>query len=90
MILNSLVQLVRTLVAPQNAAQTVTSCQKVMSQCGLLQALTSLLMASGVPVDILTDTINTVSDTIRGSHANQEFFTSMMAPSTPPRYCTYS
>ncbi|KAK4312132.1 hypothetical protein Pmani_016425 [Petrolisthes manimaculis] len=80
-----MLQLVRTLVAPQNAAQSVTSCQKVMNQCGLLQALTSLLMASGVPVDILTDTISTVSDTIRGNHANQEFFTNTMAPSTPPR-----
>nr|XP_053654796.1 LOW QUALITY PROTEIN: general vesicular transport factor p115-like [Cherax quadricarinatus] len=80
-----MLQLVQTLVAPQNPAQVVTSCQKVMNQCGLLQALTGLLMASGVPVDILTDTITTVSDMIRGSQPNQEFFASMMAPSSPPR-----
>lgn len=80
-----MLQLVQTLVAPQNSAQVVTSCQKVMNNCGLLQALTSLLMASGVPVDILTDTIVTVSDMIRGCHPNQEFFANMMAPSTPPR-----
>nr|XP_045622193.1 general vesicular transport factor p115-like isoform X2 [Procambarus clarkii] len=80
-----MLQLVQTLVAPQNAAQVVTSCQKVMNQCGLLQALTGLLMALGVPVDILTDTITTVSDMIRGSQANQEFFASMLAPSSPPR-----
>lgn len=78
----------RSLVAPQNPAQAVTSCQRVMNQCGLLQTLTGLLMASGVPVDILTDTINTVSDMIRGNMPNQEFFASMMAPSTPPRYCS--
>ncbi|MPC36337.1 General vesicular transport factor p115 [Portunus trituberculatus] len=80
-----MLQLVRSLVAPQNPAQAVTSCQRVMNQCGLLQNLTALLMASGVPVDILTDTINTVSDMIRGNMPNQEFFASMMAPSTPPR-----
>ncbi|XP_068236171.1 general vesicular transport factor p115 isoform X2 [Palaemon carinicauda] len=80
-----MLQLVQTLVAPQNSAQVVTSCQKVMNNCGLLQALTSLLMASGVPVDILTDTIVTVSDMIRGCLPNQEFFANMMAPSTPPR-----
>ncbi|KAK8391924.1 hypothetical protein O3P69_017503 [Scylla paramamosain] len=80
-----MLQLVRSLVAPQNPAQAVTSCQRVMNQCGLLQTLTGLLMASGVPVDILTDTINTVSDMIRGNMPNQEFFASMMAPSTPPR-----
>ncbi|KAK7075823.1 Vesicle-mediated ER to Golgi transport protein, partial [Halocaridina rubra] len=80
-----MLQLVQTLVAPQNSAQVVTSCQKVMNQCGLLQALSSLLMASGVPVDILTDTIITVSDMIRGSQPNQEFFSNMMAPSSPPR-----
>lgn len=80
-----MLQLVRSLVAPQNPAQAVTSCQRVMNQCGLLQTLTALLMASGVPVDILTATINTVSDMIRGNIPNQEFFASMMAPSTPPR-----
>lgn len=80
-----MLQLVRSLVAPQNPAQAVTSCQRVMNQCGLLKNLTALLMASGVPVDILTDTINTVSDMIRGNMPNQEFFASMMAPSTPPR-----
>lgn len=80
-----MLQLVRSLVAPQNPAQAVTSCQRLMNQCGLLQNLTGLLMASGVPVDILTDTINTASDMIRGNMANQEFFASMMAPSSPPR-----
>ncbi|XP_071524223.1 general vesicular transport factor p115 isoform X3 [Panulirus ornatus] len=80
-----MLQLVQTLVAPQNPAQVVTSCQKVMNQCGLLQALTSLLMARGVPVDILTDIITTVSDMIRGNQPNQEFFANMLAPSTPPR-----
>ncbi|XP_042868347.1 general vesicular transport factor p115-like isoform X4 [Penaeus japonicus] len=80
-----MLQLVQTLVAPQNSAQVVTSCQKVMNQCGLLQALTGLLMATGVPVDILTVTITTVADMIRGNQQNQEFFADMMAPSNPPR-----
>jgi len=43
-------------------------------------------MASGVPADVLTETINTVSEVIRGNQFNQEYFASVMAPSSPPRY----
>ena len=42
-------------------------------------------MASGVPADILTETINAVSEVIRGSDVNQQFFAQVMAPSEPPR-----
>ena len=44
-----------------------------------------VLMASGVPADILTETINAVSEVIRGSDVNQQFFAQVMAPSEPPR-----
>ncbi|XP_005090245.1 general vesicular transport factor p115 [Aplysia californica] len=80
-----LLQLVRTLVSPNNPQNQTVACQKVMNQCGLLQELCSILMASGVPADVLTETINTVSEVIRGSTANQEYFASVLAPSTPPR-----
>jgi len=43
-------------------------------------------MASGVPADVLTETINTVAEVIRGNQYNQEYFASVMAPSNPPRY----
>lgn len=42
-------------------------------------------MASGVPADILTETINTVAEVIRGNLTNQEYFAKVMAPSTPSR-----
>ncbi|BFZ03569.1 hypothetical protein BsWGS_06608 [Bradybaena similaris] len=80
-----MLQLVRILVSPNNPQNQTVSCQKVMNQCGLLQDLCSMLMASGVPADVLTETINTVSEVIRGSHNNQEYFASVLAPSTPPR-----
>ena len=54
---------------------------------GLLAKLCDVLMASGVPADVLTETINTVAEVIRGSQYNQEYFASVMAPSTPPRCC---
>lgn len=53
-------QLVRTLVAPSNPVQIVSSCQKSLRNAALLEALCNILMASGVPADILTETINTV------------------------------
>ena len=84
----SVLQVVRTLVTPGNPAQVTQSSQKTMKACGLLETLCNILMASGVPVDILTETINTVAEVIRGNQGNQEYFASVMAPSDPPRYIT--
>ncbi|GAB1869376.1 General vesicular transport factor p115 [Camponotus japonicus] len=80
-----MVQVVRALVAPSAPGQAVAACQRTMRACGLLQALCDILMAGGVPADVLTETINTVAEVIRGNASNQEFLASVMAPSTPPR-----
>ncbi|XP_076999261.1 general vesicular transport factor p115 isoform X1 [Tamandua tetradactyla] len=83
--LHLMLQLVRVLVSPNNPPGATSSCQKAMFQCGLLQQLCTILMATGVPADILTETINTVSEVIRGSEVNQDYFASVNAPSHPPR-----
>lgn len=48
-------QLVRVMVSPVNSPGATASCQKSMFQCGLLQQLCTILMATGVPADILTE-----------------------------------
>uniref|UniRef100_A0A7N9CHL5 General vesicular transport factor p115 n=1 Tax=Macaca fascicularis TaxID=9541 RepID=A0A7N9CHL5_MACFA len=83
--LHLMLQLVRVLVSPTNPPGATSSCQKAMFQCGLLQQLCTILMATGVPADILTETINTVSEVIRGYQVNQDYFASVNAPSNPPR-----
>ncbi|XP_026573147.1 general vesicular transport factor p115 isoform X1 [Pseudonaja textilis] len=83
--LHLMLQLVRVLVSPTNPPGATSSCQKTMFHCGLLQQLCTILMATGVPADILTETINTVSEVIRGSQMNQDYFASVNAPSNPPR-----
>ncbi|KAM4809279.1 general vesicular transport factor p115 isoform 3-T3 [Rhinophrynus dorsalis] len=83
--LHLMLQLVRVLVSPVNPPGATSSCQKSMYQCGLLHQLCIILMATGVPADILTETINTVSEVIRGSQINQDHFASVNAPSNPPR-----
>ncbi|KAM6449781.1 general vesicular transport factor p115 isoform 2-T2 [Liasis olivaceus] len=83
--LHLMLQLVRVLVSPTNPPGATSSCQKTMFHCGLLQQLCTILMATGVPADILTETINTVSEVIRGSQINQDYFASVNAPSNPPR-----
>ncbi|XP_048855729.1 general vesicular transport factor p115 isoform X1 [Brienomyrus brachyistius] len=83
--LHLMLQLVRVMVSPVNSPGATSSCQKTMYQCGLLQQLCTILMATGVPADILTETINTVSEVIRGSQVNQDYFASVNAPSNPPR-----
>ncbi|XP_010001935.1 PREDICTED: general vesicular transport factor p115 [Chaetura pelagica] len=83
--LHLMLQLVRVLVSPTNPPGATSSCQKAMFHCGLLQQLCKILMATGVPADILTETINTVSEVIRGCQMNQDYFASVNAPSNPPR-----
>ncbi|XP_075238640.1 general vesicular transport factor p115 isoform X2 [Lycorma delicatula] len=78
-------QVVRTLVSPSNPAQVTASCQKALRASGILESMCGILMASGVPVDILTETICAVAESIRGNPSNQEYFSSVLAPSTPPR-----
>lgn len=80
-----MLQVTRLLVCPSNPQQLTSSCQKIMNQCGLLEKLCELLMANGVPVDVLTNTIITVADIIRGHHNNQEYFSTVKSPTTPPR-----
>ncbi|KFP20853.1 General vesicular transport factor p115, partial [Egretta garzetta] len=83
--LHLMLQLVRVLVSPTNPPGATSSCQKAMFHCGLLQQLCMILMATGGPADILTETINTVSEVIRGCQMNQDYFASVNAPSNPPR-----
>lgn len=80
-----MLQIVRALVSPSNSQQVVSSCQKTMRSSGLLDTLSNILMASGVPADILTETINTVAEVVRGDISNQEYLSKVMAPSNPPR-----
>ncbi|XP_046602584.1 general vesicular transport factor p115 isoform X1 [Neodiprion lecontei] len=83
--MHCMVQVIRALVAPGGPAQATAACQRTMRACGLLQALCDILMASGVPADVLTETISAVAEVIRGNTSNQEFLASVMAPSSPPR-----
>ncbi|XP_023304709.2 general vesicular transport factor p115 [Lucilia cuprina] len=80
-----MLQVVRSLVTPSNQQQVVASCQKAMKQSKLLEALCEILMGSGVPADILTETINAVAEVVRGDADNQDQLSKVMAPSTPPR-----
>ena len=80
-----MLQVIRTLVSPSNTTQVASSCQVTIQQCGLLKKLCETLMASGIPADILTETINALSETIRGHADNQTLFSQVSAPGTPPR-----
>ncbi|XP_004520199.1 general vesicular transport factor p115 [Ceratitis capitata] len=83
--IHCMLQVVRSLVTPSNQQQVISSCQKVMRKSKILDSLCSILMGSGVPPDILTETINTVAEIVRGDKENQDQFSKVMAPSYPPR-----
>lgn len=50
-----LYQVIRALVSPTNPSQTTNASQKVMLNCSLLARLCQLLLASGVPAEVLTE-----------------------------------
>ncbi len=76
---------VRTLVSPSNPTAVATACQSTILSCGLLEKLCSILLAAGIPAEILTETIITIAESIRGHLPSQEFFSRVTAPSVPPR-----
>ena len=80
-----ILHLVRTLVSPANPGQVTAACQQAIASSGVLGLLTTILLASGIPADVLTETINTLSEVIRGSNNNQQQFLAVSAPSVPPR-----
>merc|ERR1719495_137645 len=67
-----ILQLIRTLVSPSNPNQITSSCQQATSNSGVMDQLTAILLASGIPADVLTETINTLAEVIRGAHNNQD------------------
>ncbi len=54
------VLLCRTLVSPSNPGQISGACQVACRTSGVLQRLEDILLASGIPADVLTETINTL------------------------------
>ena len=80
-----MLQVVRTLVAPSNPQQATADCQKSTHQYGLLKLLCEFMFASGVPTEILVETISTVAEVIRGCEANQKFFETVTPHTDPPR-----
>ena len=72
-------------MSPSNPNQVTSSCQRALAKSGILEALSSILMANGMPAEALTETICTLGEAIRGSHANQDYFSNVMAPSNPPK-----
>ncbi|KAL1115755.1 hypothetical protein AAG570_006045 [Ranatra chinensis] len=83
--IHCVLQVVRALVSPGSPGQVTLTCQYLLMAAGIVQALCRILMASGVPVDVLTEAICTVGESIRGNSANQEFFSTVLAPFTPPK-----
>lgn len=66
-----MLQNLRALVSPSISQKERSLCQSRMNKCGLLNQLCTILMATGIPADVLTECINTVADVIRGHPENQ-------------------
>ncbi|CDS39457.1 locus tagral vesicular transport factor p115 [Echinococcus multilocularis] len=80
-----LLKIFRTLMSTINKSQSVKSCQEEMRACGLLNSLWKVVMAGGVPAELLTETLYSLGEIVRGCPTNQEAVVAMVAPSEPPQ-----
>ncbi|KAM7543037.1 hypothetical protein Aperf_G00000002606 [Anoplocephala perfoliata] len=80
-----LLKIFRVLVSSSNKGQSVKSCQVEMQACGLLNSLWRVVMAGGVPAELLTETLYCLGEVVRACPTNQETLAAMVAPSEPPQ-----
>lgn len=76
-------QIIDSMIVPTNSSVHVQACQNIMQRCGLLDRLCELLTATSMPIGVLSETMNTASDIVRGhlgANANMVMQTSSMMP----------
>ncbi|UMM29491.1 hypothetical protein L5515_011822 [Caenorhabditis briggsae] len=72
-----LLQIIRTLVSPDNNSQNTHAAQKVLNQTKILEELIRVLLTEiGASFEILAESIIVVAEAIRGNYTNQELFAS--------------
>ncbi|KAJ1374325.1 hypothetical protein KIN20_036992 [Parelaphostrongylus tenuis] len=72
-----LLQVIRSLVSPDNAVTNTHAAQKAIHQNKMLAELCRVLLSEmGLPVEVLTETVIAVAEAIRGNYTNQEYFAS--------------
>ncbi|KJH51876.1 Chitin synthase [Dictyocaulus viviparus] len=70
-----LLQVIRSLVSPDNAVTNTHAAQKALYQTKMLAELCRVLLSEmGLPVEVLTETVIAVAESIRGNYTNQEYF----------------
>lgn len=80
-----LLYLIRTLVSPTNPPHITAPVQKSILQCGLFGKLCEMLLIKGIPEIVLSETINTVGESIRGDNFNQKYFYNINTLVDPPK-----
>ncbi|KAK6025845.1 hypothetical protein OSTOST_08240 [Ostertagia ostertagi] len=70
-----LLQVIRSLVSPDNAVSNTHAAQKALHQTKMLAELCRVLLSEmGLPIEVLTETVIAVAEAIRGNYTNQEYF----------------
>ncbi|XGW31946.1 hypothetical protein V3C99_010262 [Haemonchus contortus] len=70
-----LLQVIRSLVSPDNAVSNTHAAQKAIHQTKMLAELCRVLLSEmGLPIEVLTETVIAVAEAIRGNYTNQEYF----------------
>ena len=81
-------QVVRCLVSPSNPAASTAAAQRAIFDSGLFADLCEMLMATGVTVDVLAESLMAVADVMRANARNQAHFARMHAPDAADKTAT--
>ncbi|CAF4328851.1 unnamed protein product, partial [Rotaria sp. Silwood2] len=75
---NLLLQIIRTLVSPENSSENIVAYQRTFEQYGILHRLYVILKLLTVPADVLIETLQTISDVVHDDTENQKFLNSVV------------
>lgn len=81
-----MLSVIRSLVSPSLPKNEYVASQDAVKKCGLFTQLCGMLMAHGIPAQVLAETICTVGDCARGNAVSQDYLMTLSANAfNPPR-----
>ena len=80
-----MLKLVKVLAGPYNPQQTTSSFQKALFKHGVLNKIAVIVVSSGLPPKVLSESVVCVGNIIANNRTNQNFFENVMTLQSPPK-----
>ena len=80
-----MLNLVQSLVSPQNPLQTISAFQKILFKHGVLNKMAVIVVSSEIDAKVLAEAIVCIGNLIANNRTNQNFFENVMTLQSPPK-----